>query len=198
MTKQDNPTPRTVTGSRRLLYAGALIAILTTGVFALLVTSRDGDLAATSTSGASPSAGTVSPGSTATPSVRSTVIARLEEILQIREQAFRERDASLFDDVYTDTCLCLRAGRDAIAALKRENVVWTNRSISIDVQSAESISENLWEVVALFVSDSFNIETEEGKLVRKAPAERLRYRFLLVRTSGTETWRLERASLVEG
>jgi hypothetical protein len=198
MTKLDSLTPRAATGSRRLLLAGTLIAILVTVVLALLVASRDDDLAATSTSIALPSEETNSPSATTTPSVRSTVIARLREILQIREQAFRERNATLFDHVYTDTCSCLRAGRDAIAALRRENVVWTNRSISVEIQSAESVGDNLWEVVALFVSDSFDIETEEGKLVREAPAERLRYRFLLARTSSAETWKLERASLIEG
>ena len=123
---------------------------------------------------------------------------RLQEILQIREQAFDKRDASLFEDIYTSSCPCLRAGREAIAALKKENIRWKDRSISIEVQSAKSINKRLWEVTALFVSDSFRIETEKGELVREAPAERLRYRFLLVRASDTEPWLLGGASPIGG
>jgi hypothetical protein len=122
----------------------------------------------------------------------------LREILDVREQAFRQRDASLFDEVYTSECPCLRAGRDAIAALKKENVRWTNRSISIKVESAKSVNRRLWEVVALFVSDSFRIETENGILVRDVPAERLRYRFLLVRSSDADPWKLGSAAPLEG
>lgn len=118
--------------------------------------------------------------------------------MQIRERAIKERDASLFDEVYTTSCSCLRAGRAAVAALNRDNILWTHRSISIEVQSTKQISKRLWEVVALFVSDSFRIETEEGRLVREAPAERIRYRFLLVRTSDTEPWKLGGASPLEG
>jgi hypothetical protein len=109
-----------------------------------------------------------------------------------------ERDEDLFEEVYTSDCSCLRAGRSAIAALKKERVRWQSRSISIEVQSANSINNRLWEVVALFISDSFRIETEEGTLVREAPAERIRYRFLLVRSSDEDPWRLGSASPVEG
>jgi hypothetical protein len=179
---------------RRYLLPGALIALAIVGI-ALLVIARDDDLAATSppaTSGTTASTGTT------VPDTKSEVIARLQEILQIRERAFNTRDASLFGDVYTSSCPCLRAGREAIAALKKENIRWKDRSISIEVQSAKSINKRLWEVTALFVSDSFRIETDKGELVREAPAERLRYRFLLVRASDTEPWLLGSASPIEG
>jgi hypothetical protein len=179
---------------RRYLLPGALIALAIVGM-ALLVIVRDGDLAATS-----PPATSRTTASTATtvPDTKNEVIARLKEILRIREQAFNKRDASLFDDIYTSSCPCLRAGREAIAALKNENVRWKDRSISIEVQSAKSINKRLWEVTGLFVSDSFRIETEKGELVREAPAERLRYRFLLVRASEREPWLLGSASPIEG
>jgi len=135
---------------------------------------------------------------TRAPNSESDVVTRLREILEVREEAFRERDASLFEDVYTSDCACLRAGRDAIAALKKEKVQWRNRSISLEIESARSMNSRLWEVVALFISNSFRIETEEGMLVREVPAERLRYRFLLVRTSEADPWRLGSASPVEG
>jgi hypothetical protein len=177
---------------RRYLLAGALVALVVVGVVMVVVRNVD-DTA--SSSGASPPESTVAPSSTTIPDSEKTVVARLREILQIREQAFRERDATLFEGVYTSDCSCLQAGREAIAALKKENIQWRNRSVSINVQSATSINDNLWEVVALLVSDTFRIETDKELLVREAPAERLRYRFLLVRAEGS--WRLGKASLVD-
>jgi len=178
----------------RRLLPGALIALVIAGLVLLVFIRED--------RGAAISPGTSVPATTAStkttsPDSRSEVILRLQEILQVREQAFRERDASLFEDVYTSDCACLKAGRVAIAALKRENVLWQKREISIEIQSAKELSNKLWEVVAVFISDPFRIETEEGELVREAPAERIRYRFLLVRTSDSDQWRLGRASPIE-
>jgi hypothetical protein len=164
----------------------------------LFVTTGGRDSGNRNSSSPSRSEVTIAPTTTKTPDSKNEVVARLREILEVREQAFRERDASLFEDVYTSDCACLRAGRDAIAALKKEKVRWKSRSISIDIESARSINNGLWEVVALFVSDSFRIETEEGILVRDVPAERLRYRFLLVRASDADPLRLGSASPVEG
>jgi hypothetical protein len=184
------------TGGDRLrrLLPGALMALVIAGLVLLVIVRED--------RGAAKSPGTSVPATTAptkttSPDARSEVILRLQEILQVREQAFRERDASLFEDVYTSDCACLKAGRVAIAALKRENVLWQDREISIEVQSAKELSNRLWEVVAVLISDPFRIETEQGELVREAPAERIRYRFLLVRTSDSDEWRLGRASPIE-
>jgi hypothetical protein len=180
--------------SRRILLSGALIASALVGI-ALFAIARDDKPAATSPAMAS------SPDTTVVmskPDVKGEVVSRLREILQIRERAIRERDPSLFDEIYTSNCSCLSAGRAAIAALKREHVQWTNRSISIEIQSTRQISDRLWEIVALFVSDPFRIETEEGRLVREAPGERIRYRFLLVQMPDAGPWRLGGASPVEG
>jgi hypothetical protein len=197
MTNDDDRTSPSAGGpTRQYLFVGALIAFVFVAVV-LLVIARDSDDAATPSSNAAPWETTAPTATTASDS-RGEVVARLNEILQIREQAFRQRDASLFDGVYTNDCSCLRAGRNAIAALKKEKVRWQDRSISLEVQSARNLNNRLWEIVALFISDAFRIETEDGRLVREAPAERIRYRFLLVRTSNTESWRLGSASLVEG
>jgi hypothetical protein len=181
---------------RRYLLLGAVVAIAITAA-TVFVVARDDKVATTEPLVSSPqssSAATTSP----TPNTKAEVTARLREILKIREKAFAERDASLFDDVYTSDCSCLEAGRAAIAALERENVLWRNRSTSIDVQSAREVNNRLWEVVAVFVSEAFRIETEQGQLVREAPGERIRYRFLLVRSSDSELWRLGNASPIEG
>jgi hypothetical protein len=198
MTNADPHSSRSDRGplARRLL-AGALTALVIIGV-TFFVAFRDGDLEPTSPSPSTLYLTTTAPSVTTIPDSRSAVVARLQEILEVRERAFRERNEDLFDDVYTSDCSCLRAGRSAIAALKKERVRWQGRSTSIEVQSAKSIDNKLWEVVALFISDSFRIETEEGALVRQAPAERIRYRFLLVRSSDGDSWRLGSASPVEG
>ena len=198
MPNEDHHSSPTPSGSpRRYLFSSALIALVIVGI-ALLLIARNDDPAATSPPETSSPVTTTTSTATRIPDTKIEVIARLREILQIREQAFSQRDASLFDDVYTSTCPCLRAGRDAIVALKKEKILWKDRSISIEVQSAKSINNRLWEVTAVFISNSFRIETEDGKLVRQAPAERLRYRFLLVRTSDSAAWRLATASSVEG
>jgi hypothetical protein len=198
MTNEDPYSSRSEGGplARRVL-AGTLIAVVILGV-TLFVALRDGDPEPASPSPSTLHLTTTAPSVTTTPDSRTVVVARLQEILEVREQAFRERNEDLFDDVYTSDCSCLRAGRSAIAALKKERVRWQGRSTSIEVQSARSINSKLWEVVALFVSGSFRIETEEGALVRQAPAERIRYRFLLVRSSDGDSWRLGSASPVEG
>jgi hypothetical protein len=198
MTNEDpRSSPSTDDRPRRYLLPGALISLVIVGL-ALFVTARDDERSATSGSDSSAPATTTASTATTVPNAKNEVVMRLQEILQIRERAFTERDASLFDDIYTTTCPCLRAGRGAIAALKKEKVRWRDRSISIEVQFVKSVNNKLWEVVALFISDSFRIETEEGALVRQAPAERLRYRFLLVRISDSDPWRLGGASSIEG
>jgi hypothetical protein len=181
--------------SRRFLLLGAVMALAIT-VVTLLAVDRD-DKVVTTSSASSERTSSVATATTI-PSTKAEVTARLKEILQIREKAFAERDAGLFEDVYTSDCSCLEAGRAAIAALEREKVLWRNRSTSIEVQSAREVNDRLWEVVGVFVSNAFRIETEQGELVRQAPAERIRYRFLLVRSSDAKSWRLGSVSPIEG
>jgi hypothetical protein len=193
--RSDDPhtSPRTNGTPRWAFLVGVLLILVGIGAALVVVARSDHDTASSSLP--SPPEATVVPSSTSALDPETEVVARLHEILQVRERAFQERNAELFDSVYTTDCSCLTAGREAIAALKKENVRWQDRSVSIDVQSATSINDNLWEIVALFVSQAFRIETEDGSLVREAPAERLRYRFLLVRSSGS--WRLGNVSLVK-
>ena len=195
MTKEDQRPSSTVARSSRRYLVVVILMALSVGAVLFVATRADEPMNASSSS-PSRFEGTIA--STTKPvDPEAEVVARLREILDVREQAFRQRDASFFDEIYASECPCLRAGRDAIAALK-ENVRWTNRSISIEIESTNSINSRLWEVVALFISGSFRIEAEDGTLVRDVPAERIRYRFLLVRSSDGDPWKLGTASPLEG
>jgi len=135
---------------------------------------------------------------TTTLNTETEVANRLREIIKIREEAFQKRDASLFDDIYTSDCPCLEGARAAIQQLLKDDAVWRGRSTSIRIQRVSRITGRLWEVLAEFRSAPFRIEREDGRLIRSAPAERQRYRFLLVKPAGDDRWLLGRADLLEG
>jgi hypothetical protein len=118
---------------RGLIVLASLVALVILGV--TLLVAHDDESAATTPSGTSSLVATTS---TRTSASKGEVTKRLRDILQIRERAIRERDPSLFEDVYSSECSCLRAGRTATAALKREKLLWKNRSISIKVQSHQN------------------------------------------------------------
>ena len=126
MTNEDQRPSSTVARSARWYLVAAILMALSIGAV-ISVTTRGDEPVDASSSSSSRSEGTIA-ATTRPPDPEVEVVARLREILDVREQAFRQRDASLFGEVYTSECPCLRAGRDAIAALKKENVRWTNRS----------------------------------------------------------------------
>jgi hypothetical protein len=190
------PTHRATT----LVAAGVALALLLVAA-AWALTARGSDPSAAPTPPQpppSPAPATTLAATTTTLDPEAEVVARLRHILRVRERAFAARDASPLDQVYASDCPCLRAGRDAIAALRREHVVWKGRSTSLRVQSTQAVNDRLWEVVALFSSKPFRIETEQGSLIREQPAERIRYRFLLVRVAPGEPWLLGNVSIIEG
>jgi hypothetical protein len=189
------PTPRGPSHRAAWLAAVAAALLVVATVAAVLVTRSNGEAAGSSSP--EPSQPHVTSAPSTTLDTQTEVVARLREILRIREEAFASRDANLFDRVYSDDCPCLKAGRDAIAALVKENVVWRGRSVGLLVQSTQRINDQLWEVVALFTSKPFRIETEEGALVRRAPAERIKYRFLLFKPVTGEKWLLGNASVLK-
>jgi hypothetical protein len=196
---QDDPAPPPATprGPSRAVWVAATVTALVVAAAAFLMNRSDGEAVGSLPPESSVPPTTASP-TTTTIDTETEVVARLREILRVREEAFARRDATLFDQVYTSDCPCLKAGRDAIAALTKENVVWRGRSVSILVQSTQRINDRLWEVVAIFTSKSFRIETEDGELIRTASAERITYRFLLFRPSEGKQWLLGNASVLKG
>jgi hypothetical protein len=197
---QDDPAPPPPTPrgpSRAVWVAATATALLVAAVAWFLTTRSDGEAVGSLPPRSSVAPTTAAP-TTMTIDTETEVVTRLREILRVREEAFTKRDASLFNQVYTSDCPCLKAGREAIATLVKENVVWRGRSISVLVQSSQRINDRLWEVVAVFTSEPFRIETEDGTLIRTASAERITYRFLLFRPSEGEQWLLGNASILKG
>jgi hypothetical protein len=124
------PPPPTPSGPSRRVTAFAVVTVALTLVVAVAVvlTIRgDGDAAGSSPSQPPPPQPTAA-ATTTTLDPKTEVVARLREILRVREEAFAARDPKRLDRVYASDCPCLAAGRDAIAALKREHVVWKGRS----------------------------------------------------------------------
>jgi len=138
------------------------------------------------------------PSPTTTLDPKAQVVARLQEILKVREEAFQRRDAGLLEDIYTTDCPCLQAGRAAIAELLKEHSVWKGRSVSIRVQNVSPVNQRLWFVIAIFDSRPFRIETENGKLIRQVSVEHQQYRFALARPVGSSSWLLGAATLLNG
>jgi hypothetical protein len=145
--------------------------------------------------GSAPGGGSGGSGATAA-AARAALPGRIQEILQVREEAFALRDAGLLATVYTADCACLRSGREAIAQLRADHAVWRGRSVSVRVERLSRVNGSLWVALALLRRSAFRIETEHGDLISAEPAVRQRYRFALAR-SPSGTWLLGHASLVE-
>jgi hypothetical protein len=163
---------------------------------AMTVPAPDG-----STTGGSGPAGTARGGGRDGPEATAAVAraelpARIQEILQVREEAFARRDAGLLAGVYTADCACLRSGREAIAQLRADHALWRGRSVSVRVERLSRVNDSLWIALALLRRSAFRIETEDGDLISAEPAVRQRYRLAVARTPAG-TWLLGHASLVE-
>jgi hypothetical protein len=114
--------------------------------------------------------------------------------LKIRDEAFRERDAEILDDVYTSDCPCLEGDRNAIRELVNNNYHMVGGATSIQVRKASQINKKLWVVIADFRSAPLQIETEDNKLVREEPAGSDLFQFALARPTGSTEWLLGRAT----
>jgi hypothetical protein len=125
------------------------------------------------------------------------VVYRLREILRIREEAYRSRNAGLLDSIYSIDCPCLQSEERAITELLDRGYVWDDISTSLDVRSVKKVNNRMWIILALFSSKVLRIETESGKLVRQEQAGTDLFEFTLVKPRETEKWLLGRASVPE-
>ena len=125
------------------------------------------------------------------------VAARLRDILQVRDRAYRDRDVDLLKRVYTSDCPCLRGGGDAIRQLLRDNALWIGASTSVRINKLEKENDRLWVVVADFIASPFRIETESGDLIRAVDERSEPFRFVLTRKSADESLLLGFASPID-
>jgi hypothetical protein len=174
------PGPQASTGIRR----GFLLATVVGGLIAaiaIVAVIRQPDLEPSGSelgpSSSSPRA--AAPATTVAEEER--VIARLRDILRVRDRAYRERDVSLLKNFYTTDCPCLRGDRDAIKQLLKDDAVWVGASTSVRIRKTEKVNDRLWIIVATFVGSPFRIETESGDLIRSVTGKAELFRFALAR-----------------
>jgi hypothetical protein len=201
MQYQDHPAPPPPTPrgpSRAVWITATTTALLVAVAAAFLMTRSDGEAAGSPTPAPESSAAptTASP-TTTTIDTETEVVARLREILRVREEALETRNASLLSSIYTVDCPCLQGDRDAIRQLKQRHEVWRGVSTSISVQNLERVNKRLWIVNALFVAAPFQVENESGDPIRTTPGERNLTRFALARPAGHAEWLLGHVSLIE-
>jgi len=134
---------------------------------------------------------------TATHDPKAEVVARLQEILRVRDRAFTNRDASVLDAVYSPDCPCLKGDREAIEKLLKSHVRWLHLSTSIQAKQVQRIAAHEWIVNALVNIEPVKVETDAGRVVDSIPLERDLSRFILVQLSNSKEWRLGYASLVQ-
>jgi hypothetical protein len=131
-----------------------------------------------------------------TTDARSSVVARLREILRIRDRAYHTRDVTMLADIYATDCPCLAGDGDAIRQLLSKHQRWVGSPSSIQVRDVQRVGDRLWIVVAVFRVPSLRVETTAGKLVAEFPEEANLFRFAVVRPEGSDEWLLGRASRV--
>jgi hypothetical protein len=183
---------RPVTAGRVALLAAATLGLV--AVLVLVSVLSRGDRAQRSPVAAPPS----TPDTTAAAiDSRSEIVARLREILRIRDRAIETRDETLLHPIYTVDCPCLKGDSSLISRLKRERLVWRGIRVSLQSEKAERVNDRLWIINAIVVAAPFRIEKESGEIVRRMPQGQESSRFALSRPVGEEEWLLGQASLVE-
>jgi hypothetical protein len=196
MPNEERPEPRYASGGvfRRGQLPAVVVAVVVAAlvVAGIVVTRSDDQLSPpTSTAFGHGSATTPTPTTIAS---RDEIVARLREILEVRDSALLARNAALLSNIYTVDCKCLEDGRALIRQLRKEGVVWKGVRTTVSVKNIEEVNDRLWIVVATVTTPSVRIETESGRLVRVVPPERNLVRFGLAKPQNEEEWLLGHAS----
>jgi hypothetical protein len=182
--------PRTF---RHLAGIGLLtVAALITGLLAVRMLGADDDAARSSPTAAPSSSVDAAPSTTLDPDPE--VVARLQEILSIRDQAFRSRDAARLKDIYSTDCPCLKGDTAAIRELKANNYRLVGGETSIRVRRIEKASARLWLVIADFQSAPLRIESSEKKIIREEPGGTDLFQFAMSKPLNSSEWLLGRAT----
>jgi hypothetical protein len=191
------PLPPTPRGPSRAVWTAAIVSALLAATLAAIFATRGDRQAAGSLPPAPSSPPVTAAVTTTTIDPRTEVVARLKEILKVRDRALETRNASLLSSIYTVDCPCLQGDTDAIRRLRQSHEVWRGVATSISVEKLERVNDRLWIVNALFVAAPFQVENESGDLIRTTPGERNFTRFALARPVGYQEWLLGHVSLIE-
>jgi hypothetical protein len=197
MSTEDHPTqpPAPRGPSRRgLVLAGTVAAFVTVGLLVAVLTTRGDDEVAGALPNEPPAAPTTVVTTTSTVDARTEVVARLREILRIRDRAFHDRNGDLLSDIYTVDCPCLEGDGNAIKELSSEDYRLIGGATSIRVRRVQRVNERLWLVIADFRSAPLRVETAGGTLVRQEPAGSGLHQFALAKPVGGSEWLLGRAT----
>jgi hypothetical protein len=193
---KDNPQATASRPKTSLALRGVLVIMATLGIGGLLftvLTMRD-DNRATGASSTEALAPPLSPETSTTADSQEELISRLEEILAVREEAYRKRAPELLKEIYTVDCPCLESDSNAIRELVREDYVWVGGETSIRVRRSERVSERMWIIIANFSSEPLQIQTKSGRTVRDEPRGSDLFQFVLAKPSGSTKWLLGRAT----
>lgn len=193
MTHEDHPS-RSVT-IRRFAVSGLLAVVLLGALLAALALQRDKDVGVAAPNRTQSSARDSS--TITTLSTRTEVIGRLNEILGIRDRAFRNRNVKLLEDIYTVDCPCLEGDKNAIDELLINNYHMVGGTTSIRVHRANKVNARLWLVIADFRSAPLRIESEDNKLVREETGGSDLFQFALSKPASSNEWLLGRATAYE-
>jgi len=177
---------------RRFSVVGFLAVLLLVASLGAILLSREDDVGRP-TPTIRQSSAKASPTST-TLETRAEVVERLRKILEIRDKAFRERNAEILDDVYTVDCPCLKGDRNAINELTANNYHIVGEATSVGIREVNWVSARLWLVVADFRSAPLRIEAEDNKLIRQESGGSDLFQFALSKPAGSNEWLLGRAT----
>jgi hypothetical protein len=187
-----NADPHLPPASPRRLVALVLVAVLLlAALLAAVLLSRDVARVAVSTL---PPSTTGALSTSTTGDIRAEVVGRLRKILEIRDQAFRDRSPKILNDVYTEDCPCLEGDKNAIQELIHNDYHIVGGATSVRIREVNQVSERLWLVVADFRSAPLRIEAEDNRLVREEAGGSDLFQFALSRRSESTEWLLGRAT----
>jgi hypothetical protein len=192
------PPPPTPGGTSRRAAVAAIAAalLLVVAVVAVFATRGDGDAAGSTAPEPPPSQTTTAAATTTTIDTETEVVARLREILRVRDQAILSRNASLLSKIYTVDCNCLRDGQASIRRLIQEKVVWKGLSTRLIVQQTQPVNDRLWLVTGVLTTPAVRVEDESGSLLRVIPPEHNQLRFAVAKPSDVDAWLLGHVSLL--
>jgi hypothetical protein len=183
--RPQSPQPSAVVQRRGFMLA-ALVGGLVIAIAVIVIALARSSVRAAKEPASAPTSSRIA-ATTTSIAEEDEVAARLRDILETRDRAYRDRDVDLLKQVYTSDCPCLRGDGDAIRQLLKDNAVWIGASTSVRINKLEKENDRLWVVVADFVASPFRIETESGDLIRAVEERSEPFRFVLVRKSAGQS-----------